>query len=87
MNLKFHVQHDQTPGLPNCKIRGSKMAADTKKTLQNGVIYLVEILYGILLGPCRLVISKYVAKLGHSNRLKIYIDPSKITSTLAFKCV
>ena len=81
MNLKFHVQHDQTPGLPNCKIRGSKMAADTKKKHSRMAWY------GILLGPCRSVISKSVAKLGYSGRLKIYIDPSKITSTLAFKCV
>ena len=33
MNLKFHMQHDQTAGLQTCKSqpgRDSKMVADTK---------------------------------------------------------
>ena len=35
MNLKFHVQHDQTAGLQTCKSqpgRESKMAPDTKNS-------------------------------------------------------
>ena len=40
MNLKFYVQHDQTPGLRNGKIqpgRESKMAADTKNSKANKI--------------------------------------------------
>ena len=29
--------------------------------------------------------KKSVAELGHNGRLKIYVDPEKITSTLAFE--
>ena len=35
MNLKFHMQHDQTAGLQTCKSQSdqeSKMAADTKNS-------------------------------------------------------
>ena len=31
--------------------------------------------------------KKSVAELGHSGRLKIYVDPKKITSTMACKCI
>ena len=59
MNFKFHMQHDQTAGPQTCKGqpgRESKMAADTKiaKSLtffQNGMVYLAEILYVLLMGP------------------------------------
>ena len=32
-------------------------------------------------------IKKSVAELGHNGRLKIYVDPEKITSTHAFKAL
>ena len=62
MSLKFHMQHDQTAGFQTCKSqpgRESKMATDTKNSktikinffLQNGLVYLVEILYVLLVGP------------------------------------
>ena len=31
--------------------------------------------------------KKSVAELGHNDRLKIYVDPYKNTSTLAFKSI
>ena len=31
--------------------------------------------------------KKSVVELGHNGRLKIYVDPKKITSTLAFKSI
>ena len=31
--------------------------------------------------------KKSIAELGHNGRLKIYIDPKKITSTWAFKYI
>ena len=55
MSLKCHMQHDQTAGLQTCKCQPggeSKVAADTKNSkiinqhfLQNGLVYLAEILY------------------------------------------
>ena len=56
MNLKFHMQHDQTAGLQICKSQSgpeSKMATNTKNSktikinlfLQNRLVYLAEILY------------------------------------------
>ena len=64
MVLKFHMQHDQTLRLQNDKIplgRESKMAANAKNSKtdkinfffnQNGMVYLADILYEALMGPC-----------------------------------
>ena len=57
MNLKFNLQHDQNPRLQNRKMQSGrefKMAAVTKNSktnLQNGEVYLAEILYEVLVGP------------------------------------
>ena len=53
--LKFHVEHDLTPGSQNCKIgfgRISKMAAVTKKSKNNKInvfsrVFLAEFWHGI----------------------------------------
>ena len=68
MNLKFHMRHDLPAGLYSYKSqpgRKSKMAADTKnsKTIriiffQNGIVYLAEILYVLLVRRQFSVISK-----------------------------
>ena len=56
MALKFHMQHDQTLGLQNDKIQGrreSRMAANAKNFfLQNGMVYLADILYEALMEHC-----------------------------------
>ena len=59
MNLIFHMQHDQTPGLQNHKTqlgREYKVATHTKiakpiKSPEWFGIYLAEILCGELAGP------------------------------------
>ena len=57
MNLKFHMQHDQTPRLRS-PVKNSrwppilKIAKLIKSALlQNGLIYLAEMLYEVLVGP------------------------------------
>ena len=62
MVLRFHMQHDQTLGLQNDQIllgRESKMATNAKnsKTSKStfspeGMVYLADILYEALMGPC-----------------------------------
>ena len=65
MNLKFHMQHDQTAGLQTCKSQPgqeSKTAANIKNSktikviffLQNGLKYLAETLYVVLMGPIKM---------------------------------
>ena len=87
MNLKFHMHHDQTAGLQTCKsqlVENPKWPPILKITkplksifLQNGLAYLAEILYVILVGPWCSVISKSVAELPYLpyifGRIKIII--------------
>ena len=93
------MQHDQTAGLQTYKSQlgqESKMAADTKNSktikinffLQNGLVYLAEIMYVVLMGPWCSEISNWrqsVSELGHNDRLKFTSTLAKLTSTLGFK--
>ena len=92
MNLKFHMQHDQTPRLQNSKIKSGrefKMAAFTKNSKTNkivifsrtdGYIWLIIVLSisrTLMLINIKIK-KKSLAELGHNGRLKIYVDPKKI---------
>ena len=88
------MQHDQTAGLQTCKCQPgqeSKMASSTKisKTIKINLFSQMAWLLSIFgrnfgcsssgtLVFIDIKIKKSVAKSGHNDHLKIYIDPSKI---------
>ena len=99
MNLKYNMQHDQTAELYTCKSqlgRESKMAADTKNSKTIKIIFFSRMAWYIWLKFCLLIRGtlvlrdikmkkQSVAKKGHNDRLKIYVDPSKINVDPDFK--
>ena len=91
MNLKFHMQHDQTPRHQNNKIKSGgefKMAAVTKnsKTIKIAIspeqlsIFAWNFVWSINMTLMLINIKwkKSVAELGHNGCLKIYVDPKKL---------
>ena len=55
MDLKFHMEHDQTAGFQNCKIgsgQESKMAAVTKNSKNNKINFFSRTIWYIWLKVC-----------------------------------
>ena len=87
MNLKFHVQHDQTAGLQTSKSqpgREFKMAIDTKNSKTIKINFFSRIAWCMAEITGTLIFSdierkkKSVVELGLIDSLEIHVDPSKI---------